>query len=349
MSGGIMTRHSHARTAILFGVLCLLASRASAQSLQQYGLSWDAKIVGGRYLGDPPLAYQVYREDMAEVEFAISLSNTGADTLYFNSGIIERALRVRLFSMTDGGASQERPVTGTMRGVLETDGSGPFITLPDQVLLAEGRTDDPRLAEGRKTMVVWIVAATLPDGRPFAPGRYRFELEWPDIRPAIVTTTGEPLPPNWVPGQWRSGLSRGDLELRITAPSTPAEVAAMYVQRAQVARERRQFEVAVALFRQAADVHPSSSSEPLSDVGRTLQVLGGTYLTMGRYAEALSVLQRLPVQRQGIVEAFLAEAYVGTGKEAEAVDLLRRNGWPEAQVATRIDDLRARVRSTPRR
>jgi len=126
-----------------------------------------------------------------------------------------------------------------------------------------------------------------------------------DIRPAIVTTTGEPLPPDWVPGQWQSGLSRGDLDLRITAPSTPADVAAMYVQRAQVARDRRQFEEAVALYRRAVDAHPSSSSMPLSDAGRTLQLLGGTYLAMGRYAEALPVLQRLPTRGQGVIEALL--------------------------------------------
>jgi tetratricopeptide (TPR) repeat protein len=189
--------------------------------------------------------------------------------------------------------------------------------------------------------VVWILAATQPDGRPFAPGRYRFEIEWPDIRPAIVTTTGEPLPPNWVPGQWLSGLSKGHLELLMTAPSTPAEVAAMYVQRGQVAFERRQFDEAVALYRQAIDAHPS-------DAGMPLQRLGVTYLAMGRYDEALPVLQRLPIRILAI-QAYLAEAFVGIGNEAEAVDLLRRNGWSQADVVARIDDLRARVRSTPRR
>jgi hypothetical protein len=49
------------------------------------------------------------------------------------------------------------------------------------------------------------------------------------------------------------------------------------------------------------------------------------------------------------VQAYLAEAYVGVGNEAEAMNLLRRNGWPEADVVGRIDDLRSRVRSTPRR
>jgi hypothetical protein len=348
-----MTRHDHARTIVLLGVVCLLASGASAQSLQRYGLSSNASIVGGRKIDPLPLrvepdgtarefvqVWQVYRGDMAEVEFAISLSNTGADTLYFNSGIIERAMRVRLFSMTDGGEPLERPVTLTMRGVLETDGSGPFVTLPDQLLLAEGMDGDPLLAEGRKTMVVWIVAATQPDGRPFAPGRYRFELEQHDIRSAIVTAQGGPLPDEGL-RPW-SGVTRGHLELRITAPSTPAEVAAMYVQRGVVAFDRTQFEEAATLYRQAVDVHPA-------DAGGALHLLGGTYLKMGRYAEAIPVLQRLPIQGQKLVQAYLAEAYVGVGNEAEAMNLLRRNGWPEADVAARIDDLRARVRSTPRR
>jgi hypothetical protein len=251
-----MTRHSHARTAILFGVVCLLASGASAQSWPQYDVELNSSIVGGTYLDPVPLrvepdgtagelvhVWQVYREDMAEVEFAIRLSNEGADTLYVNSGILERALRVRLFSMAAGGGPQERPVTVTMRGVLDTDGSGPFITLPDQLLLAEGMPNDPLLAEGRKTMVVWIVAATQPDGRPFASGRYRFEIEKRDIRSAIVTAQGGPLPDEAL-RPW-SGVSTARFELRITAPSTPAEVAAMYMQRAQVARDRRQFEEAV--------------------------------------------------------------------------------------------------------
>lgn len=87
----------------------------------------------------------------------------------------------------------------------------------------------------------------------------------------------------------------------------------------------------------------------LSDVGLARQLLGGTYLAMGRYAEALSVLQLLPIRGQGVIEARLAEAHVGVGNEAEAMNRLRRGGVPEANVVTAIDDLRARVRSTPRR
>ena len=88
----------------------------------------------------------------------------------------------------------------------------------------------------------------------------------------------------------------------------------MYVQRGEVAFERRQFEEAVALDRQAIDAHPLSSSMPLSDVGRTLELLGGTNLEMGRYAEALSSLQRLPVQAQGLVDGLLVWAHVGIGR-----------------------------------
>jgi tetratricopeptide (TPR) repeat protein len=216
----------------------------------------------------------------------------------------------------------------TMRGVIDQNGSGPFITVPDLQLLAEG-------SKG----VVWIVALTQLDGRPFSPGRYRLETEKHDIRSAIVTATGGPLPQAAL--QPWSGVTRGHLELIVTAPSTPAEVAMMYVQRGEVAFDRRQFEEAVALYRQAIDAHPSNA-------GRTLQLLGGTYLAMGRYAEALPVLQRLPI-RVPLVQAFLAEAHVGVGDEAEAVDLLRRNGWAEAEVAARIADLRVRVASRPRR
>src|SRR5262245_59722335 len=117
-----MTRHSYARTAILCGVVCLVTSAAHAQSDgREYSLSSNSRIVGGSHLGGPPLRvepdgtvrenvqpYLVYREDMSEVEIAISLSNTGEDTLYFNSGIIERAMRVHVFSMNEGGEPQER-------------------------------------------------------------------------------------------------------------------------------------------------------------------------------------------------------------------------------------------------
>jgi hypothetical protein len=50
-----------------------------------------------------------------------------------------------------------------------------------------------------------------------------------------------------------------------------------------------------------------------------------------------------------VVEAYLAEAYVGLGNEAEARDLLRRGGWPEAEVTARVESLRTRVRQPSNR
>jgi hypothetical protein len=69
-----------------------------------------------------------------------------------------------------------------------------------------------------------------------------------------------------------------------------------------------------------------------------------TYLTMGRYGDALPLLKRMPPSAQGMVEGYLAEAYVGLGNVAEALSLLRRGGWPEAEVVTRIQSLRETTR-----
>src|SRR5690606_18613815 len=92
--------------------------------------------------------------------------------------------------------------------------------------------------------VIWVMAAARPDGRPFTPGRYRFEIEMGDIRSALTTVTGEP-PSNVVMGQWRSGVARGHVDLVLTAPSTPG--GGRHNVRASkpgVAFDRRQFDEA---------------------------------------------------------------------------------------------------------
>jgi predicted Zn-dependent protease len=115
----------------------------------------------------------------------------------------------------------------------------------------------------------------------------------------------------------------------------------MYVQRGDVAFERRQYEDALALFGRAVDANPADAA------GTALQRLGGTYLTLGRYAEAVPVLQRLPIRGRGMAEGYLALACVDAGHDTEAMTLLQRGGRSEAKVAAEIESLRERVRQRP--
>ena len=323
---------------MLLGIACFLTYSTPAESWQQYGLSSSLVIVGADQLGEPARTFQMYREQTTHVEIAFGLGNAGENAFYFNSGIIERGIRLRMFSMDETtGQAWEMAVGVTPRGILEADGSGPFITFPDQLVLTE---QGDSVFEGRRSLVVWIVAVTQPDGRPFVPGRYRFETENRDIRSAIVPASGERLPDTALTG-WSRG-TKGEFDLVITAPTTPAQVALMYRQQGDVALERRQFEDAATLFRQAVDANPS-------DQGTAPQRLSMTYLNLGRYADALPVLKRMPLRAQGLVEAYLAEAYVGLGNEAEAISLLRRGGWAEAEVGAQIQSLRDITRQRLRR
>lgn len=327
MSGGTMTRLRRARTATLLCAVGLLTINAYAQ---QYSINVYTSIVGGGYLGTPPRTWQLYRENMVEIELSISLSSSGEDDLFFNTGVIEQATRVRLLSMDETtGELQETPVSVITRGIIE-NGIGPFITVPDHRSLAQGKG---------KSRVDLILVATLPEGRPFTPGRYRFEIEVRDIPSAIVTATGGPLAATALPYFWY-GVWRGDVELVLTVPSTPAEVATMYIQRGGVAFERRQFEEAVASYRRAVDAAPT-------DAGTALMLLGGTYLVMQRYSDAVPVLQQLPILGPGRLEALLAEAYVGAGNDAEAMNLLQRGGRSQPEVVAEIERLRETVRRRP--
>lgn len=270
----------------------------------------------------PGIAYRMYGEEIEAFELWFDLSNAGQLPIHFDESMVKRATRIAVVLIDDGtGAATSVPVEVTWEGVLQGDSPGPVVTLPSQMFLVES-------GKGVK----WSIRLTRADGLPFTAARYRIEVEWDSLRSAIRTQDGDPLPEGALP-YWWSGLLRGDMELRIQRPSTPRELSAMYRTRGVAAASANRLDDALGQFRRAVE------SDLTDEVARLY--LGQTLVRAGRYAEAIPLLERLPLAGgSGSVQRALALAYLGAGDEGAARNVFRRAGVPENAIGARMEGVR---------
>jgi hypothetical protein len=177
----------------------------------------------------------------------------------------------------------------------------------------------------------WSLIVERSDGQSFSAGPYGILPTTSGFPGAIATAGGQP----W---QGRARDASGRIVLVVMSPRDAHEVSMTYLESGLKAmRENHP-------LRAAEDYERAVATDPTNT--EALWFLGGAYLALQQYQQAISTYEQLLKRSSSSAEAVeavarrLAFTYVAAGDEVNAARVLRSAGVPEEAMPAALDELR---------
>ena len=287
-------------------------------------VSMALKVPASVNLPDPSISAWRSFVDLAEMRLEWQFTNVSKTPVWIYSGELLNAIQFRV--------DAEGTVPVTVRWLDEMNVAGePLPVLTTETVLLEPEQS-----------VAWTASIRRTDGQVFGPGTYRITINVRNARNALREGAGQ----IWSGRAPHDGLSHAIV--RIEPPTTAAESGLRYILEAEDKVSRNEFTAALNAYSRAADIEsPWTLSGMLG--------MAHMYRRLNRLSEAIALYEKASngsLQTDRILAQFLALAHIAGGQDVKAIDVLRNAGLPEAEIATRMQELRERVkveRSQPER